>query len=54
MKAVNHTLKCEVIAILNTMGWTQQPTVIEEDNKAVVDASIVPHMTRGMRHIAIT
>jgi hypothetical protein len=57
LKAINHTLKCEVIAnrgILNTMGWIQSPTVIEEDNKAVVDASVVPHMTRGLRHIAIT
>ena len=57
LKAVNHTLKCEVIAnrgILNKMGWTQGPTVIEEDNKACVDASIVPHMTKGMRHIDIT
>lgn len=36
------------------MGWIQSPTVIEEDNKAVVDASVVPHMTRGLRHIAIT
>ena len=57
LKAVNHTLKCEVIAnrgILNRMGWKQDPTVIEEDNKACVDASVVPHMTRGMRHIDIT
>ena len=57
MKAVNHTLKCEVIAnrgILNQMGWLQQPTIIEEDNKACVDASVVPHMTRGMRHLDIT
>ena len=57
LKAVNHTLKCEVIAnrgILNQMGWKQETTVIEEDNKACVDASVVPHMTRGMRHIAIT
>ena len=57
MKAVNHTLKCEVTAnrgILNQMGWIQGPTVIEEDNKACVDASIVPHMTRGLRHLDIT
>ena len=57
IKAVNHTLKAEVIAnrgILNTMGWIQAPTVIEEDNKACVDASIVRHMTRGLRHLAIT
>ena len=36
------------------MGWTQGPTVIEEDNKACVDASIVSHMTRGLRHLDIT
>ena len=57
IKAVNHTLKSEIIAnrgILNTMGWIQQPTVIEEDNKACVDASVVQHMTRGLRHLAIT
>ena len=35
------------------MGWTQAPC-IEEDNKACVDASIVRHMTRGLRHLAIT
>ena len=48
IKAVNHTLKAEVIAnrgILNKMGWTQEPTITEEDNKACVDASILPHMT---------
>lgn len=57
IKAVNHTLKCEVIAnrgILNQMGWKQGPTVIEEDNKACVDASTVSHMTRGLRHLNIT
>ena len=57
IKAVNHTLKSEVIAnrgILNAMGWIQQPTVIEEDNRACVDASVVQHMTRGLRHLAIT
>jgi hypothetical protein len=57
IKAVNHTLKAEIIAnrgILHAMGWTQSPTVIEEDNKACVDASIVRHMTRGLRHLAIT
>ena len=36
------------------MGWIQQPTVIEEDNKACVDAALVSHMTRGLRHLAIT
>jgi hypothetical protein len=36
------------------MGWKQNPTVIEEDNKACVDASILTHMTRGLKHLAIT
>ena len=57
IKAVNHTLKAEVIAnrgILTTMGWKQAPTIIEEDNKACVDASMLTHMTRGLRHLAIT
>ena len=57
IKAVNHTLKCEVIAncgMLNQMGWTQTPTVIEEDNKACVDASVATHMTRGLRHLDLT
>ena len=57
MKAVNHTLKCEVIAnrgILTKMGWEQNATIIEEDNKACIDASIVAHMTKRMRHLALT
>ena len=36
------------------MGWTQSPTVIEEDNKACVDASVVTHMTRGFLHLDLT
>ena len=36
------------------MGWIQAPTRIEEDNKACVDASIISHMTRGLRHLEIT
>ena len=54
IKAVNHTLKAEVIAnrgILNMMGWTQSATVIEEDNSACVAAAQVPHITRGLRHL---
>ena len=57
IKAVNHTLKAEVIAnrgILNTMGWKQSPTIIEEDNKACVDASLLTHMTRNLRHLELT
>ena len=57
IKAVNHTLKCEVIAnrgILTQMGWKQSPTIIEEDNQACIDASVVSHMTKRMRHLALT
>ena len=57
IKAVNHTLKQEVIAnrgILNAMGWKQEPTPIEEDNSACVAASNVTHMTRGLRHLDLT
>ena len=57
IKAVAHTLKAEVIAcrgILNTMGWIQEPTPIEEDNAACVYASRVEHMTKNLRHIDLT
>ena len=57
IKAVNHTLKAVVISnrgILEQMSWQQQPTIIEEDNKACVDSSLVLHMIRGLRHHAIT
>lgn len=56
IKAVNHALKSEIIAsrgILDKMGWKQEPTVIEEDNKACVDASKILLMTKGLRHLAI-
>lgn len=54
IKAVNHTLKAEVIAnrgILNLMGWKQGPTKIEEDNQACVYHSKSTHMTRNLRHL---
>lgn len=57
IKAVNHTLKSEVISnrgILNAMGWMQEPTVIEEDNSACVAASNVTHMTRNLRHLDLS
>jgi hypothetical protein len=57
VKAVAHALKAEVIAcrgILNTMGWIQGPTRIEEDNAACVYASNATHMTRNLRHIDLT
>ena len=56
IKAVNHALRGEVIAnrgILTMMGWVQQTTVIEEDNKACVDASKILQMTRNLRHLDI-
>ena len=40
--------------MLTTMGWIQSPTIIEEDNKTCIDASIVSHMTKRMRHLALT
>jgi Reverse transcriptase (RNA-dependent DNA polymerase) len=57
IKAVNHALKAEIIAnrgILTTMGWKQETTIIEEDNKACVDASKILQMTRGLRHLDIS
>jgi hypothetical protein len=57
IKAVNHTLKAEVVAnrgILNRMGWIQDPTVIEEDNSACVFASQSLHFTRNLRHLDLT
>jgi hypothetical protein len=56
IKAVNHTLKCEVIAnrgILDMMGWKQDATVIEEDNSACVAASQTLQITRGLRHLPL-
>ena len=52
IKASNLTLKCEVIAnrgILNQMGWTRNPTVIEEDNSACATSSQVTRVKRGLR-----
>ena len=36
------------------MGWKQDTTVIEEDNKACVDASKILQMTRNLRHLDIS
>jgi hypothetical protein len=54
LKAVSYRLRSDVIAcrgILNTMGWIQDTTPIEEDNAACVFASNVTHMTRNLKHI---
>ena len=56
IKAVNHTLKCEVIAnrgMLDMMGWKQEPTIIQEDNSACVHASKTTQITRGLRHLSL-
>jgi hypothetical protein len=56
IKAVNHTLKSELIAnryILDAMGWKQSATIIEEDNSACVAAAATPHITRGLRHLEL-
>ena len=37
--------------ILHAIGWTQEPTVIEEDDQACVYASEAKHMTRNLRHL---
>jgi hypothetical protein len=57
IKAVARALKAEVVAcrgILNTMGWIQGPTRIEEDNAALLSASHVVHMTHNLRHLEHT
>ena len=56
IKAVNHALKSEVIptrGILETIGWKQAPTIIEEDNQACVYYSKTTHMTRNLRHLSL-
>ena len=37
--------------MVNLMGFPQDATIIEEDNKGCVYASEIPHLTRGMRHL---
>ena len=52
--ALNQCLKEEALAMrgmLILMGFPQDATIIEEDNQACVNASEIPHMTRGMRHL---
>jgi hypothetical protein len=52
IKAVNHTLKAEVIAnrgILNMMGWKHVPTKIGEDNQAAIYHFKTTHVTRNLR-----
>ena len=36
---------------MHAIGWTQEPTKIEEDNQACVYASESKHMTRNLRHL---
>ena len=38
---------------MNAMGWTQQPTIIQEDNQACVYASEAKHMMRNLRHLEL-
>ena len=40
--------------ISTMMGWIQKTTVIEEDNKACVDAYKILQMTRKIRHPDLT
>ena len=56
IKAVNHTLKAEVISyrgIMNAMGWIQQRTVIQDNNQTCVYASEAKQMTRNLRHLKL-
>ena len=56
IKAINHTLKAEVISyrgIMNAMGWIQQPTVIQDNNQTCVYASEAKQMTRNLRHLKL-
>ena len=53
---MNQCLKEDAIAMrgmLILMGFPQDPTIIEEDNQACVYAFQVPHLTRGMKHLAL-
>ena len=55
IKAVNQCLKEEALAMrgmLTLMGFPKDATIIEKDNQACVYASEVPHLTRGMKHLA--
>lgn len=52
-----HTIMAEVIsckAMLELMKFKQQPILIEEDDKACVDAAIKPNMTKGSRYLQLT
>ena len=54
IKAIHQCLKKEALAMrgmLVLMGFPQDATIFEEDNQACVYASMIPHMTRGMRHL---
>ena len=35
------------------MGWTQRPTIIQEDNQACIYALEAKHMTRNLRHLEL-
>ena len=47
-------MHCANRGILTAMGWKQDTTIIEEDNKACVDASKILQMTRNLRHLDIS
>ena len=38
---------------MNAIGWIQQPTIIQEDNQACVDALKAKHMTRNLLHLEL-
>ena len=37
--------------LFRSIGWKQDPTVIEEDNQACVYAAAAQHMTKNLRHL---
>jgi hypothetical protein len=49
---LNNTLKVEVAnrGILNTIGWAQNQTLIEEDDQACCVYHSKSHMTHNLRH----
>ena len=39
--------------MLDMMGWKQEPTIIQEDNSACVQAARTVQITRGLRHLPL-
>jgi hypothetical protein len=39
--------------MLGELGWKQEPTIIQEDNSACVQAAKSLQITRGLRHLPL-